>query len=74
MEGWSAIGGLTKGVQPPVAVTRRSLVPQDVQVPVIGLDFEKFILRPVPAIDNFFDFVLPLIQPEANRPLIRFAA
>jgi hypothetical protein len=47
------------------------LLPQDIKIPVIGANFVKDILWPVPLIEHLLNYVLASIEPETNRPLVR---
>jgi hypothetical protein len=47
------------------------LLSQDVEIPVIGANFVKDILWPVPLIEHILNHVLVSIKPKTNRPLVR---
>ena len=65
---------LSKRLQRPGAFEWGSLLPQDVEIPVMCANLEKRSPGTVPAIDHFFDLVQAPVQPKANRSLVRFAA
>ncbi|HWR13479.1 MAG TPA: hypothetical protein VN577_01525 [Terriglobales bacterium] len=45
---------------------------QYIKVAIIGTDLKEFVPRPVPLIQHLFYQILAPVQPEANRPFVRF--
>jgi hypothetical protein len=56
----------------PKAIWRRCLPAQDIEITVIGADFEKEILRAVPLVEEFLDQIFVSVQPKANRSFVRY--
>ena len=47
------------------------MLSQDIEIPIIGANFVKDILWPVPLIEYLLNHVLVSIKSKTNRPLIR---
>ena len=50
------------------------MLSQDIEIPIIGANFVKDILWPVPLIEYLLNHVLVSIKPKTNRPLVRLSS
>ncbi len=68
LRGNGALVGVTEGDELPRAVWGRSFAPQNIEIPIIGLDFEEEVFGTVPLIDYFFHEVLVFAHTKTDRP------
>jgi len=55
----------------PRSVGRRGFSAQDIEIAVIGTDFEIGIGRSVSLVKHLLDHVLAILKPKSNRPFVR---
>src|SRR5712692_6666160 len=65
---------LAKRNQIPHSLRRRSLLPKNIEVPVIGANHIKDALWVVPLVQHRFDVILSSFEPEPNRLFVSFSA
>ena len=55
----------------PRSIGRRCISAQDVEIAVIGMDFEKGVLRPVPLVQYLVDHIFVAVHTKAYWPFVR---
>ena len=60
--------------QAPCAFWRGLILPEDVEVAVIGAHFEERFIRAIPLVEHFFHEIIALIELEPDGPFIGFPA
>lgn len=48
----------------------RRLLPQDIDVAILGADLIKRIVRVIPLVQDFLDRVVTFVESKTNRPLV----